>query len=578
MSLNENNEKESILITSLYFDPLIPTNENLWNHCTDLYIQARNGNTQSVIELEELSKNDDLICMGYYFLLLGRCSELNDKEKSANITQKLTQKVRSIINHFLSNNNDDNNTNENNNNNNNNNNDNNNNPKFNFESISFIFSNLINTQEQFVSGCIFEFGVGVEKNLEEAFRLYKLSAESGFTLAESMIGYCLSQGYGVAVDPQLSVEYYMRAVNKGFSVAQSNIGLCYEKGHGVQQDYSEAIRYYLMSASQGYINAQNNLGRCYEYGIGVPEDYSMCFYWFKKSADRGDANGQHIVGWCYLYGKGVEKDEEEGIKWYIKSANQEYSRAQYYLGEYYLKKSEDSSKFEEGYELQRRAAENGLPEAQYSIGLKYYCGSPTIQVNEEEAIKWFQLSAEQGYWKGLSTISKFLHYGNMLKRNRRDSIKYLERALAGGSPNVKYSHCLYCIQDVEEPSNQKKGLEYLKKLNSGSTQQYVDVMMSIGMCHEYGLGGVEVIDNKESFRWYLKSSNGGHGPGQYKAARCYEEGNGVVVNIAEAKRLFELSANLGDIDAKNKLREYEEDKVDMMNMMRMNKRMKYESK
>ena len=515
---------------------------SLCDICCDFYINIRNGIKSSFSQLEDLSRNNsqDLISIGYYFLALERCVEFNDQNKSIQTKNQIKEMISNMTQQFPMN------------------------------SFDYYLNNITNKHELFIYSSLFEIGVGVEKNPEIAFRLCQLSAGQELSLAESMLGYYYDQGFGVLKNEEISFNYYMRAAKKGFSVAQCNIGTCYERGFGVEKDLQKAVYWYELAAQKGFIGAQNYLGRCYEYGYGVQKSYEKCFEWYKKSADRGNAEGQYVVGWCYLHGKGINKNEEEAIDWWRKSITQEFSFSQYSLGSHYLS-SNDPFKQKEGYDLIRKAATNKLPEAQHSIGLQYYCGTTLERMNEEEAIKWFKLSAENGYWKSLSQLGKFHHYGCLLNQDRKESLNLIHKATQNGSISVQYLRSVYYIQDEDEPSNQMKGFEYLKEMDLNAEYQYMDVMCSIGMCYENGLG-VESDQNKACY-WYSKSSGLGYAPGHYLLGRCYEEGNGIEVNLIEAKRLYLLAAEEDIIDAKMRLKEFNEDELPIR--MNGNKR-KYE--
>ena len=288
---------------------------------------------------------------------------------------------------------------------------------------------------------------------------------------------------------------------------------------------------------------------------------------YKAAASRGDSDGQYCLTRCYMNGIGIERDEVEGMKWCEKAANQDHPIALYYLGDYYLKNDESKH---EGYKLKRKSAEKGFSEAQFSLGLQYYYGE-NVNVDEQEAMKWVHLSANQGDPDGLYLVSRSHHYGKLsYQKDIQKSITCLENNLVEGTVAIEYQLALYYLQDQSDPFNQKKAFQMFTKLNS--ITEYRDVSYSLGMCYEYGLG-VEVNEDK-AFSMYLDSSDSGYEPSHYALGRCYEEGIGNSGDIDEAYRLYELAVGEDDIDATMKFIEYHEDKI----RIRMTNKGKYEAK
>lgn len=517
----------------------------IWQYCSSCYERARNGDRSAIDQLERLAQykineneNDadvDIICLGYFVLIFIRSSEFKDTEKLSKFTSLLSEKLSQLFTI---------------------------NPNYS--------STITNKYEQFIYGMFFEEGIGVEKNLDESFRLRKLSADQDYVLAICSVGYYYNRGFGCTVNPSLAISYYQKAADKGFSVAQYNLGLQYQKGDGVIKDLKIAFYWFELSALQGYISSQYKLGTCYEKGFGVEKQPTLAFEWYKKTADRGDSDGQYAIGWCYIYGKGVERNVEEGLKWYKKSADQGFTKAQYYLAEHYIS-SNDILRQNEGYELKRKLAEENYPKAQYSVGLQYFVGDRVI-MNEEEAIKWFKLSSDGGYWKASQMLSRFYYYGRLLNQDKNEALRLLDQHYNEGSPGLKYLFGLSCIQDKDQPSNQKRGYESFVHLNSKHDVAYYDVKYMLGLCYEYGIG-VERNESK-AFSFYSQSNHHNYPPAQYSLARCYEEGLNNRLNLTESKRLYELSFNQGNIDSKLKSQEFEEDNTKRIKMS--SKTMKYE--
>ena len=101
-------------------------------------------------------------------------------------------------------------------------------------------------------GMIYDRGLGVPKNLNEASKWYRKAAEQGYALAQSYLGSMYAKGEGVPKDSVEAAKWYREAAEKGNDFAQYNLALMYAKGEGVSQDYEEAYRWIRNAADQGY--------------------------------------------------------------------------------------------------------------------------------------------------------------------------------------------------------------------------------------------------------------------------------------------------------------------------------------
>ncbi len=133
---------------------------------------------------------------------------------------------------------------------------------------------------------------GREKNLVEAAKYYRKSAELGYSKAQNDYGYCCKNGYGVDKNYFEAVKWYRKAAEQGNIFAQNNMGICYELGQGIDKDYTEAVKWYRKSAEQGNSSAQSNLADCYKNGYGVSKDISEAVKWYRKAAEQGNESAK----------------------------------------------------------------------------------------------------------------------------------------------------------------------------------------------------------------------------------------------------------------------------------------------
>lgn len=151
----------------------------------------------------------------------------------------------------------------------------------------------------------------------------------------------------------------------------------YDKGsNGYEKNEEEAIRYYkLVAESDGdideiFVNVScHNLGLIMAYNA-TQEDDAEAASWLEKAVSKGDASAAFILGDMYADGKLGEPDYDKAIELYKQAANDGYALAMQRLGEIY-------------------------ETDQYGTG-----------INLEEALKWYQLAAENDYDRAQECVER----------------------------------------------------------------------------------------------------------------------------------------------------------------------------
>jgi Sel1 repeat len=84
---------------------------------------------------------------------------------------------------------------------------------------------------------------------QRRFLIAKAKAEQGDAEAQRDLGYCYSQGEGVAKDDTEAVKWFRKAADQGESLAQLSLGTCYFAGTGVAKDIVEGYAWLSLSES-----------------------------------------------------------------------------------------------------------------------------------------------------------------------------------------------------------------------------------------------------------------------------------------------------------------------------------------
>jgi uncharacterized protein len=257
-------------------------------------------------------------------------------------------------------------------------------------------SHVSHAYVQLVLGKLYQEGVGVSKDLRQAFAFYELSANQGNAEAQNNLGVMYYYGHGVSKDYKKAVYWYEKAANQGVAATQYNLGVMYQNGYGVPQDYTTAVEWFEKAAEQGYADAQYNLGGMYENGHGVSQDYKTAVEWYEKAAIQGVAAALDNLGDIYKKGYGVPQDYKKAVYWYERAAYQGYAYAQYSLGDMYKKGYGVSQDYKKAVEWYEKAANQGFAAAQDNLGDMYKKGYGVSQ-DYKKAVEWYEKAAKQGY-------------------------------------------------------------------------------------------------------------------------------------------------------------------------------------
>ena len=248
-------------------------------------------------------------------------------------------------------------------------------------------------------------GLGVVKDLPQAFVYAKKCVGQGDGRALGLVGRGYAEGWGIESNAVKAAECYSRFVawaakdsEDGDVDAQLSLGVCYYQGQGVERNILMAVKWFRKAAEQGYVIAQYWLALCYDSGTGVETNKAKAVKWYRKAAERGWSFAQVDLGLSYVDGTGVEQDLVEAVKWFRKAAEQEDAAAQALLGASYEHGKGVETNMAEAVKWYRRAAEQGFVGSQIAqdqLGRCYEYGEG-VETNKAEAVKWYRKAAEQG--------------------------------------------------------------------------------------------------------------------------------------------------------------------------------------
>ncbi|WP_430614097.1 tetratricopeptide repeat protein [Flavobacterium sp. JP2137] len=145
-------------------------------------------------------------------------------------------------------------------------------------------------------GICYEFELGVDKSLTEAFKYYKIASERGYADGTYRLGMCHYYGKGTDEDKPEAFFYFKQLADEEHVDAQNFVAMMLLKGEGIERDVEEGITYLILAAEAGNDSAQYELGNCYLKGEGVVQDDDMAMQWYQKAAENGHEQAMKITG------------------------------------------------------------------------------------------------------------------------------------------------------------------------------------------------------------------------------------------------------------------------------------------
>jgi hypothetical protein len=142
-------------------------------------------------------------------------------------------------------------------------------------------------EAQWILGNAFLFGQGVQKNKDEAHRLWKL-AEQNRKANEQKPADLVTKSASLPNLTGTTLAY----AQAGDARRQNEMGkMCYY-GDGMPQDYEAAVEWWQKAAEHGNYEAQLSLVNAYRKGVGVEKNLRAADYWLEQAGRQPAKDAQ----------------------------------------------------------------------------------------------------------------------------------------------------------------------------------------------------------------------------------------------------------------------------------------------
>lgn len=196
----------------------------------------------------------------------------------------------------------------------------------------------------------YHYGIGVEKNIKEAIRLYNLVSKN--------------QNY-----------------NKNKTSAVFSLSKLYEENKDYKNAFKLADHFRLKEKFVGYLLCSDFLSR----GVGVEVNQELADEYLEAASQDKFINEQLKFAMIFRHGKGVTKNEEEFLKWIKIAAENGSPSGFFHYGKELLDGKLTSRNIVEGLKMLKNAADMGHIKALKKLIDIYKNGLYNINRNEELA-------------------------------------------------------------------------------------------------------------------------------------------------------------------------------------------------
>lgn len=265
------------------------------------------------------------------------------------------------------------------------------------------------------------------------------------------------------------------------------------------------------------------VGECYEKGIGVEQSHREAFRYYENAAESGSTLAWGYLADAYEKGIGVEKSDEH---------------ASYYR----LQK----------FEYCKEEADHGNRVEQATVG-KYYETGYGVVKSIDNAVKYYQLSADQNAYMGQYYLAECYAYGKGVLKSSEKAIYYYTLSANQGYVLAAAELGRYLIG---ENIDLEKGQLYLQQIADGLNECRKPLLAScqyyLAKCYESytGIGRSE----KRALDYYKKAAENGNSSAQVRMGDIYREGRLEVQKSPKiALYYYDLSAAQNDARGLEKL-------------------------
>lgn len=384
-------------------------------------------------------------------------------------------------------------------------------------------------------------GKGVIKNVPEAQKYFRLSAESGsdqgmFEYARMLIKY--------GGDHEEAVEYMKKSARNGNREAQKFLTNPYNSyiiQYGTRNIKTSNSKSRANTANKKRDNSSSRVNTATKRNETSAKSNDNDTNDNKPAPviNNNTVNGKDIDDEYYKLGKDlINKNPAESFANFLKSANQGNVKAQLRVAISYQSGINGAKKnLEEANKYYQLAANQGNMKAQCNLAFNMQKGDG-IEKDIKAANALYKKSADLGYSIAQFNYAYNLMNGIGIDKDYKEASRYFKLAADQGLSNAQYSYGLNLMKGSGVEKDAVEAIKYLKmSADSGNAQAQCQLAINY-------MNGVGVEkDLAESYRYNKMAADQGNSRAICNCAFALQNGNGVEKDLTQANNLYKLAAD-----------------------------------
>jgi TPR repeat protein len=432
-----------------------------------------------------------------------------------------------------------------------------------------------------------------QKQPQEAFALFKKSAEAGNPAAERMLAVMYQAGLGTEVDLEAAERWYRLAAEHGDPEAlekQANNWLTLRPWLAEYQeamrsmrdtdqprDYAKSLAIFEKLANEHRsADAAFMLGTMYMKGQGVRADEEAALMWYGNAETWGSGQGALLEGLAFETAQGVDADIEQAGYYYsnalrlgateaqkhidrIEAEKKKPGGADYLLAEGLRTKNGLWREPQKAVDAYQRAAAAGHHTAADALG-RLYLTSSLGAPDGIKAVEWLTKAATDGELaNSAAMLGHIYERGEVLPRDLALAQQWFlkSKQLRGpvdeewlkdfhrlaevnlpGQDNVRNARTLF---NFESPELDLEAVELLREPAAAGNHA---AQFELGYCYLHGRG--VSFDAATARDWLTRAADRGNASACRDLAAMNLWGLGGSTDVGVARRLFDRSLMLGN--------------------------------
>ncbi len=340
---------------------------------------------------------------------------------------------------------------------------------------------------------MFDEGLGVPVDTQEADRWYWAAAQQGHAGAQCAVGRRLeAQGDDAALD------WYRKSSGQGDADALFAKGRLELSGAFEDIDAFDGLAGYVMAAQGGHANALAALGELFLGNVS-----SIGLACIARAANLGDPQAQFRLAEHLYTTREQGSNAAQALKWFRSAGGLGHAAAQCALAGFYLRGEVVAQDSAQALQWYQKAADQGDAKAQWNLGALFVSGTQYLEQDLKQAFHWCHEAANQGFVPAQATLGTL----NARINNLKAAINHWGLAAEQGDPEAQFNLAVTLYSHRELDPDKSNAFKWFCQ---AAEQGVVKAQSKLGFLFASGDGVVE--DLIEGHKWFYIASQGGDKP------------------------------------------------------------------